>query len=82
MASWMRAQGAAPKATLIDGTSNTARAYGAKNTPHMFIIDPNGLKILDKSDPRAMIPAPPGPLMDLVTKVKGYSDRPLIHLRR
>lgn len=42
MASWMRVQGAAPKATLIDGTSNTARTYGAKNTPHMFVIDPKG----------------------------------------
>src|SRR5580765_9035560 len=35
MAGWMSAQGAAPKATLIDGTSATARAYAAKNTPHM-----------------------------------------------
>jgi hypothetical protein len=42
MAKWMQSQGAAPKATLIDGTSATARAYGAKNTPHMFVIDPSG----------------------------------------
>jgi hypothetical protein len=42
MAKWMQAQGAAPRATLIDGTSATARAYGAKNTPHMFVIDPSG----------------------------------------
>ena len=42
MASWMRAQGAAPKATLIDGTSATARAYSAKTTPHMFVVDPTG----------------------------------------
>ena len=42
MTSWIRAQGAAPKATLIDGTSATARAYGAKTTPHMFVVDPTG----------------------------------------
>ena len=47
MASWMRAQGAAPRATLIDGTSTTARAYGAKNTPHMFVIDPTGKLVYD-----------------------------------
>ena len=47
MASWMREQGAAPKATLIDGTSATARAYAAKNTPHMFVIDPTGKVIYD-----------------------------------
>src|SRR6266853_4480248 len=47
MASWMRGQGAVPKATLIDGTSATARAYAAKNTPHMFVIDPSGKVIYD-----------------------------------
>ncbi|MEO8305297.1 MAG: thioredoxin family protein [Betaproteobacteria bacterium] len=42
MAGWMSGQGAAPKATLIDGSSATGRAYGAKTTPHMFVIDPTG----------------------------------------
>jgi peroxiredoxin len=42
MLQWMRSQDAAPKATLIDGTSATGRAYGAKTTPHMFVIDPAG----------------------------------------
>ena len=59
MASWMRAQGAAPKATLIDGTSATARAYGAKNTPHMFVIDPAGKLVYDGAidDKRSTNPA-------------------------
>jgi hypothetical protein len=43
----------------------------------LFIVDPGGLQILDKRDPRAAIPPPPGPLMDLVPKVSGFSDRPL-----
>ena len=42
MAAWMRAKGAEPRATLIDGTSAAGRAYGAKTTPHMFVIDPAG----------------------------------------
>jgi peroxiredoxin len=42
MASWMRAQGAAPSATLLDSTSATGRAYGARTTPQMFVIDPAG----------------------------------------
>jgi peroxiredoxin len=45
MTSWMSAKGAAPKATLIDATSDAGRAYAAKTTPHMFVIDPSG-KIL------------------------------------
>jgi cytochrome oxidase Cu insertion factor (SCO1/SenC/PrrC family) len=42
MDEWVRAKGAAPKATLIDGTSAAARAYAAKTTPHMFVVDPSG----------------------------------------
>ena len=42
MGEWMQAQDAAPKAALIDGTSATGRAYGAKTTPHMFVVDPSG----------------------------------------
>ena len=59
MAKWMRAQGAAPRATLIDGTSATARAYAAKNTPHMFVIDPTGKIIYDGAidDKRSTNPA-------------------------
>ncbi len=42
MSDWMQAQGAAPAATLLDSTSATGRAYGAKTTPHMFVVDPSG----------------------------------------
>ncbi len=42
MGEWMRAKDAAPKAALIDGTSATGRAYGAKTTPHMFVVSPDG----------------------------------------
>ncbi len=42
MADWMRAQGAAQKATLLDGTSATGRAYAEKTTPQMIVIGPDG----------------------------------------
>jgi peroxiredoxin len=45
MNAWIKDRGAAPKAVLLDSTSATGRAYSAKTTPHMFVIDPSG-KIL------------------------------------
>ena len=42
MEKWMTGHGGAPKAVLIDGDSSTARAYVARVTPHMFVIDPQG----------------------------------------
>jgi len=59
MAGWMRAQGAAPTAALIDGTTATGRAYGARTTPHMFVIDPAGKLIYNGAidDRRSANPA-------------------------
>jgi len=42
MAGWMRAHGSAQKATLLDSSSVTGRAYAARTTPQMFVIDPAG----------------------------------------
>ncbi len=42
MDAWLKTNGAAPKATLIDASSETGRAYSAKTTPHMFVVDPSG----------------------------------------
>jgi peroxiredoxin len=39
---WMHTQGAAQTEVLVDAESATARLYGAKTTPHMFVIDPEG----------------------------------------
>lgn len=38
----MRAQGSAPTAYLLDANGAVGRAYGAKTTPHMFVIAPDG----------------------------------------
>ena len=35
-------QGASPTASLMDAQGDIARAYQAKTTPHMFVIDPKG----------------------------------------
>ena len=37
--------GSVPTATLLDPTGVIGKAYGAKTTPHMFIIDPQGTLI-------------------------------------
>ena len=39
---WMKEKGAAPSAVLLDHDGKVGRAYGAKTTPHMFVIDPTG----------------------------------------
>ena len=39
---WMRKQGAAQQAVLVDGESEVAKLYRAKTTPHMFVINPEG----------------------------------------
>ena len=36
---------AAPSAVLLDTTATMGRAYGAKTTPHMFIIDEQGILV-------------------------------------
>lgn len=42
MAAWMQQQKAAATVTLMDADGKVGRAYGARTTPHMYIIDPAG----------------------------------------
>ena len=35
-------RGAAPSAVLLDPEGKVGRAYGARTTPHMYVIDPSG----------------------------------------
>ena len=42
MTQWMNGHKAAQTAVLIDDTSSAGRAYAARTTPHMFVIDPQG----------------------------------------
>jgi peroxiredoxin len=37
-----QSRGAAPTAVLLDSSGTVGRLYGAKTTPHMFVIDKNG----------------------------------------
>jgi len=45
MAAWMKRMDAAPTATLLDPKGAAGRAYGARTTPHMFIVDPKGVLV-------------------------------------
>jgi peroxiredoxin len=38
----LKEKAASPSAYLIDADGAVGRAYGAKTTPHMFVVDPNG----------------------------------------
>jgi peroxiredoxin len=39
----VQSDNAAPTATLLDASGEVGRAYGARTTPHMFIISPGGV---------------------------------------
>jgi peroxiredoxin len=39
---YLRKMKAAPTAAILDGAGTIGRLYGAKTTPHMFVIDPQG----------------------------------------
>lgn len=42
---WMRQRAAAPTAVLLDEDGTIGQAYGARTTPHLFIIDPKGVLV-------------------------------------
>lgn len=42
LAAWMKEQGGAPTAVMLDADGKVGRAYGARATPHMYVIDPKG----------------------------------------
>ena len=39
---WKTTSGAAPSAILLDPKGDVGRAYGAKTTPHMYVVNPAG----------------------------------------
>jgi peroxiredoxin len=39
---WLKEKGAAPTAALMDDDGKVGHAYGARTTPHMFVISPDG----------------------------------------
>jgi peroxiredoxin len=44
---YLKRMNAAPTAALLDPQGELGRLYGAKTTPHMFIINPQGVLIYD-----------------------------------
>jgi peroxiredoxin len=42
MAAWMKERKAQPTAMLLDEDGTVGKAYGARTTPHMYIVDPQG----------------------------------------
>jgi hypothetical protein len=42
LVAWMKERKAQPTATLLDEEGTAGKAYGARTTPHMYIVDPQG----------------------------------------
>lgn len=42
LATWMKQHNAAATATLMDASGKVGKAYGARTTPHLYVIDPAG----------------------------------------
>lgn len=47
VAAALKAQKSAPSAYMLDTNGEIGRAYGAKTTPHMFVIDKDGVLVYD-----------------------------------
>jgi peroxiredoxin len=45
LARWMQQHEAPVTATLMDDAGQVGRAYGARTTPHMYVVDPQGTLI-------------------------------------
>ncbi len=42
LAAWIQDKSGAPTATLMDEEGSVGKAYGARTTPHMYIVNPQG----------------------------------------
>jgi hypothetical protein len=42
LVSWLKDQKSTPSATLMDEEGTAGKAYGARTTPHMYIVNPQG----------------------------------------
>ena len=42
LVAWMKERQSVPSATLMDETGVAGKAYGARTTPHMYIVNPQG----------------------------------------
>jgi hypothetical protein len=42
MGEWMKAGGGTPRATLMDEDGKAGRAFDARTTPHMYVVNPEG----------------------------------------
>lgn len=45
LATWLASQKATPTATLMDESGRIGKAYGARTTPHMYIVNPQGVLV-------------------------------------
>jgi len=70
-----KAWGASSSALLMDDSGRVGRAYGARTTPHMFVIDPKGVLVYAGAidDKRSADPADVASAKNLVRAALGES---------
>lgn len=76
LATWMKSKKSAPTATLVDADGKLGRAYGARTTPHMFMIDPQGNLIYAGAIDNK-VPASPGDIASATNYIRQGLDEAL-----
>lgn len=76
LATWMKSKKSASTATLVDADGKLGRAYGARTTPHMFMIDPQG-KLIYAGAIDSKVPASPADIASATNYIRQGLDEVL-----
>jgi peroxiredoxin len=76
LATWMKSKKSASTATLVDADGKVGRAYGARTTPHMFMIDPQG-KLIYAGAIDSKVPSSPADIASATNYIRQGLDEVL-----
>ncbi|MCU6501821.1 redoxin domain-containing protein [Rugamonas sp. A1-17] len=73
LTAWMKSKKSSSTATLVDADGKIGRAYGARTTPHMFMIDPQG-KLIYAGAIDSKVPSSPADIASATNYVRQGLD--------
>lgn len=76
LGAWMKSKKAASTATLVDADGKIGRAFGARTTPHMFMIDPEG-KLIYAGAIDSKVPSNPADIASATNYIRQGLDEVL-----
>lgn len=76
LATWMKRQNAVASATLLDTDGQIGRAYGARTTPHLFMVDPRG-KLIYAGGIDSKVPSRPADIASATNYIRQGLDEVL-----